>query len=314
MNNSGNHRNLEHAINILRNPAKARESQTELNKKRLARVEKSIGIRPVYIPFEFVLGAASQVSPYQDITPSLPYDVVISGLMSDNSARQLVIRESFRDLPFVLAGENRNLYLNLGDLAGGTSAAAKGQKGIFYLPSPIVLEAGNRLNLDVYKTETTPDPETINFVLVGYRVSKNYQLDDAERKLVLDSIAKRSLPRTIWLKQQIDFDSAIVGGKARNVYTPQCDEPLLIRGCRSSLRQSLIDLGIEGEAVWTTNDCPIWAIVGDDEDESDSYMWFQRPIFLPSRETLEMSLTNSIDGVNIDPQLANQITWICETV
>jgi hypothetical protein len=309
-----NYRNLEHAINILRNPTNADKMQEDFNKGRFARVEKSIATRPVYIPFEFALDAVGRIAPYQDTTQPVGHDVIVTGIISDNSDRQIKLTESFRDIPYLLVGEKRSLQLNLSDIAGGTVTAVKGQKGIFTLPAPIIIRAQNRLSIDVYKTETTDDPETVNFVLTGYRVSENYQIKDAERKLVNESIAKRDLPRIVILKQEINFDSALAGGKARNVYFPTSDEPLLVRGCRTSLNHSLIRLGIEGEPEWTTKECPIWAIAQDELNNESSYLWFQRPVFLPARTVIEMSLENSINGVHIDPQNNNIISWICETV
>lgn len=309
-----NHRNLEHAINLRRNPATAAALQKAFDIKRLARVEKSIATRPVYIPFKVRLDAAGQISPYQVESPDLPYDTIVTGIITDNSSRQLIIRESFRDpVPVVIVGRKRNLYLDFSDIAGGTSQAAKGRKGAFYLPSPITIEAGNRLYFDVYKTEATADPELLNFVLIGHRVSRKYSIDDEMKTLVKQAISRRAYGKTVFLKQQFDFDSAAAGGKAKNVYTEQCDEPLFIRGCRSTLRHSLISIGIEGEPEWTTDDAPIWALAAEDDNEQDSYVWFQRDVFLPAEAVLEMELENSIGG-NIDPQFKNQITWICETM
>jgi len=313
MSQNYNHRNLEHAINIRRFPERAAALQKAFDEKRLARIEKAISTRPVYIPFKFTLDAAGQVSPYQKETPTLPYDVIITGIITNNSARRIALREPNSILPIAIVGEKRNLYLSLADIAGGTSQAEKGQKGIFTLPSPLTIDARSRLYVDVYKPDTTDAPETINFVLTGYRVLKNQTLDGDVRASVERAIGLRSMPKTIFLIQEITFDSDNIGGRARNVSTPPVEEPILIRGVRSSLRSSFVNLGIQGETQWTTDDTPIWAIAAEDDDESDSYVYFQRSIFLPRDGVIEQDFINSVDGVNLDPQTGGK-TWICETM
>lgn len=311
MSQNFNHRNLEHAISLRRNPANATATQAAFNQKRLARIEKAIPTRPVYIPLKFNLDAVGQISPYQNETPLLPYDVIITGIISSNTSRRVALRESIKDLPFVIVGEKRNLHLSLADIAGRTSLADKGQKGIFNLPSPITVKDNSRLYIDVYKTDDTPEAESVNIVLVGTRVIKNSEMDDDVRKSVVAAIANRSIPKTIFLKHEIDYGSGLAGKKAKNIYTPRLEEPILIRGCRSSMKQSLINIGIEGEPDWTTGDMPIWGISAEDDNQQDSYLYFSRPVFMAAERVLGMTLENSIDGVNIDEQI-NELTWICE--
>jgi len=74
-------------------------------------------------------------------------------------------------------------------------------------------------------------------------------------------------------------------------------------------------LGIQGEPTWTAEPTPIWAVAAEDELVSENYHWFSKPVFLHSKNTIEISkITNSIDGSLIDAQTGNSITWICETV
>lgn len=309
-----NHRNLEHAINLLRSPATAAKQQLDFNNKRLARIEKALSTRPVYIPMKFDLLAASQTSAYNQISKPLPYDVIITGVISNNGNRQIVIRESYQDTKICLTGESRNTYLKLSDLGGGNFLTTSGKKGLSPFPSPLTLRRNNRLDVDIYKTAATAAAEVLQVVFVGYRVYKSSRLDEEQLPLVQQFMNARDYPRTVFLKHKINFDVAGVDGVALGLFTPESDEFLLIRGVRTTLSFSNCLIKLSGESEWTINNTPIWAIAAESENDQMSYLYFERPIPYPAKNVIEMSFFNGADGVNIDPQNDNEITWICETV
>ncbi len=319
MNWNGQRQTLDHLISLLQDPQKTRALQADFDSKRRSRIQSALNTRPLFIPLSFEMNAAGQVSPYRDTTQSLSYPVVITGIKADSQTREIVLRRTEDEKPIVYVGEELNLHLRLDEIAGQGATNGGGQLGVFYLPQPIILPAGNRLSVEMYKTDTTADPEEANIVLVGVRVlNKEYGsllLDPAEREFIDSIIRMRPVPRTVFLKQAVSFDSASAGGEARNLYTPEVEEPLLIRGIRTTLRQSLITIRVQGEPDWTLEPTPIWGVAAEDELVHDNYQWFSKPVYLHSNNSIEVPrIVNSIDGTSVDAQTGNSITWICETV
>jgi len=319
MNWNGQRQSLDHLIAKRVDASRGAALQSDFDGKRRAKVQSALFTRPMFLPLTFEMTAAGQVSPYRDVTPSQPFDMVITGIKADSQTREIIIRRTEDEKPVVYVGEELNLYLRADEIAGQAATTGGGQLGVFYLPSPISLKANNRLTVEMFKTDATADVEKANIVLIGVRVfPKQYGemlLDKAEQQQVEFLLRAREVPQLKFLKQSVDFDVAGAGGVARNLYTPQVEEPLLIRGVRTTLRQSLIELGIQGEPTWTAEPTPIWAVAAEDELVSENYHWFSKPVFLHSKNTIEISkITNSIDGSLIDAQTGNSITWICETV
>lgn len=319
MNWNGQREYLNHMIAIRANPEKAASLQAEMNAKRRAKVLSAMNVRPVFMPLSFEMAAAGQISAYRDTTESLAYDVLITGIKADTQTRDIIIRRNEDEKPIAYVGDEQNLFLRLDEIAGQSATLGGGQVGTFYLPSPILLKARTRLTVEMFKTDTTGTPEEANIVLIGVRVFPSEYgqmiLNPSTREEIEQYLAMREVPATVYLKQLVEFDSAIAGGIARNLFSPTVPEPLLIRGVRTTLRQSLIELRLEGEPNWTVKPTPIWGVCGEDELIHDNYQWFSKPIFLPKSSAIEIErITNSIDGSLIDAQATGTITWICETV
>lgn len=319
MDANGQRRWLNHSIAIRSNPGKAKALQAELDAYRRRLVAEAALTRPVFLPLEFQMTAAGQVPPYRDISESLSYDVLITGIKSDNQTRNVILKFTESEQSLARVGDETNLYLRADDIAGVTSTTGGGQMGPFYLPRPILLKAGQRMTGEIFKTDTTATTEEANIVLIGVRVFgdeyANAILDPAERDLVERLISMREIPQPRVLKQLINFETAVVGGEKRNAFTPRIEEPLLLLGLRTNLRQSSIELGIQGEPTWTTKLTPIWAVAGEDELVHDNYQWFSKPVYLHSETSIEVRrVVNGLDGSNIDDQNNNFLTWICSTV
>lgn len=319
MNWNGQRQTLDHLISLLQFPERKQSLQTDFNAKRRARVTAALTTRPLFIPLQYTMTAAAQVSPYRSTTPSLSYPAIITGIKADTQTRSIVIRRTEDEKPIVYVGEELNLFLRLDEVAGQGATNGGGQLGVFYFPEPIILPAGNRLTIEMYKTDVTADVEVANIVLVGMRVlNPAYAaelLDPAEKQFIESTLQMREIPRTIFLKQAITFDSAVAGGLATDLYTPEVEEPLLLRGIRTTLRQSTISLRVQGEPDWTIGQVPIWGLAAEDELVHDNYQWFSKPVFLHSKNQIEISrVVNSIDGSLIDAQEGNSITWIAQTV
>lgn len=319
MNWNGQREILDHLIAKRADPSNAGVVQAEYNARRRRRVEQALSTQPVYLPLTFDMQAAGQTAAYRETTQSLNYDVIITGIKADNAARDVVLRYTENERSLLRTGNELDLYLRSDEIFGQSVSTGGGQTGVFYLPTPILLESKNRLTVEMFKTDTTADVEQANIVFIGVRVfRKDFAagvVDDLERDRIEKALAIREAPQPILLKVKFDFDSAVAGGRAREIYTPTVDEPLLVRGIRTTLRQSEIELGIQGQMPWTAKLTPIWAVACEDSLEHDNYLWFSRPLFLHSSTPIVISqVVNSIDDVQIDAETDNTITFYCETV
>lgn len=322
MNRNGQARYLDHLIRVRSEPQRAAEFQAEMNAYRRKRVLDALSCRPVFIPLEFSLPAAGQVTPIRDTTQQLGYDVLVTAAKSDCQDRDIIVRSLETDRSIVRIGDETDLYLRADEFAGQIPGNG-GQTGPFYFPTPIVIRRNNRVTVEMFKTDTTDDAEEKNIILIGNRVfprgyGDQVVLDPHESQLIERAIMLDEVPRTSYLKVVVDFDSAVQGGEARNIYTPRSEEPLLLRGIRSSLRYSSIELGLQGEPTWTTEATPVWAIAAEDEVGHDNFQWFSKPIYLPVNSSVEIRrVVNghySHDSSLIDAETGNTITFICESV
>lgn len=323
MNWNGQRRWLKHAIDIRHEPARLAELQQTVNADRLRRVADAMKTRPVFLPLTFEMTAAAQTSPYRDTTPSLNYDVLITGVKSDNQTRDIIIKDAASETSLVRIGDEQDLFLRVDEFSGTSASVGGGHVGVHYFTTPLLLNAGRRLTVEMFKTDATDDAEEANIVLIGVRVyprvvtaDGGLPVDAEERSLITHAAAIREIPQQRYLKLTFDFDSAIAGGEARNIFTPRVEEPMLIRGMCTSLRHSSIELGLQGEANWTTEPVPCWAIAAEDDIGHERYQWFSEPIYLHSNSVLE--IRRVVNGINdtgdLDSETGNTITLICETV
>lgn len=326
---NGQGKNLDHLINKRWDPSRADSLQADFNGQRQSRIQKALQTRPVYIPMQFDLPAAGQSSPVRQTTDYLSYDVIITGIRSDSvktdgSNRDIIIERSDNTRPILAIDYDASLYLRVDEIAGKTVNAGGGKPGVFYLPSPIVLAAGERLTVQVFKTDDTATNEIANIVFIGVAVySKEYaatMLDSREQAKISELLNFRETPQQRFLKHSFDFDTPDFGGAARNLSTPaNLDEPVLVRGLRTNLANSRITLNLLGQPQWTVNPTPIWAIGAEDDLQDDNYIWFSRPIYLRSNGSIQIPVISNGTGTDdvpgpLDPQTGNSLTWICETI
>ena len=319
MNWNGQRQYLDHAIKIRTEPQNAVKLQQELDAGRRKRVKESTCTRPVFLPLQFNMNAAGQIGAYRDITDHLAYDVIITGMKTDKQTRDIIIKYTENEQQLVRIGDNQNLFLRSDNLAGLTTDTGGGQLGVFYLPCPIILKAANRITIEMFKTDTTAAIEQANIVLIGVRVYRqDYTseiLDPLEKALIDKFISLREVPQVRVLKVGFDFPTALAAAEKTNLNTPRVEEPLLVLGMRTTLRRSQIEIGIQGEPSWTVKPTPIWSVACEDEAVHENYLWFSKPVYLHSEEVINIRrVINSIDGLTLDNQTGNQITFICKTV
>lgn len=322
MNWNGQREKLQHAIKIASDPANRAIYQAEFNAGRRRLVEQSLLTRPVFIPLRFDLNAAGQDPAYRETTAMLEYDTVIVGIKSDTQTRNIVLKYTENEQSLLRTGNDFNTFLRVDDIAGQTVTNGGGQIGTFYLPSPVFLEARRRFTIEMYKTDTTGTAEEANIVLIGLRVlTKEHAaslIRQDESALIDELIALRAVPQIRLLKVPVTFSTALAGGIDEDIYTPAVEEPLLVRGIRTTLRQSRIEIGFRGDDLWTYEETPIWAVAGEDEIGHENYQWFPKPVYLHAdRQIYIRRITNGIGptGIeNIDTQTDNTITFLCETV
>jgi hypothetical protein len=321
MNWNGQRPYLDHLISQRSDPNNAPVSQAAFNRQREKWVADALLTRPVYIPLSYTLPAAGQLSPIRATTPQMPYDVIITGIKTDIwPARDLNLKLNENEETMVRVGSTENLYIRSDEIMGTTVDAGGGHVGVFPLPVPVVIGQNRRLTLEVFKTDATAADIAAHIVLIGVRVFNQAisdgLLDTQERALVDKMIRARSVPKALLLETFIDFGTATYGNIVTNTYSPQNDEPLLILGCRTDLRQSQVEIGIVGEPRWTVGLTPSWAIAAETEIGHDNYQWYSKPIYLRSQGTIEIPRAiNGIDTVNLTADNATgRFTFFCKTV
>ena len=320
MNWNGQRQTLEHLIALALNPSRGASLQADFNSKRRSRIQSALSTRPLFLPLQFSMTAAAQTTPYRDLTPSLGYDVFITGIKTDTPSRSINLRRTESERAIVRVGDEVNLYLTGDDVAGTTAGLTPGQNGVFYFPAPIVIKKGTRLTVEMYKQDATADPEVANVVLIGVRALNpawaEMVLDDDEKNLIEQIFRVNETPSPLFLKVPVNFDNAGVGGIDENILTPRVEVPLLVRGMRSTLAWSTIELNVEGEPTWTPRATPIWAVANESNQEGEAYIWFSKPVYLKSDNQISITrVTNGgVDGLTYDDQTGNTITFICETV
>lgn len=313
---NNNHRWVDHLINARRFPEKAAAAQADLNRYRRARIETAAATRPIYLSLFYDLPGEELISPISQTTPDLRYDCVITGVIASTTQnRRIIFKKAESELPFVILEQQAtNLRLTLEDLAGNSDAT--NQQRIFYFPTPLDLRAGERLSIEIFDTN---EAEELQIVFVGYRVLPpgSNTVNPEQQALITRYLQFRRTPEIRLLTQRIIFDADQPNAKTGLIFSPQAAEPLLIRGCRSSLNVSTIRLRIEGEPEWSPAAFPIFALATQTGVGQQNYEYFERPIFLPAKTAIEMELTNSVDSSGIfdnSLEVSREITWLCETV
>lgn len=309
---------LKHSIDIRRfpNAAKNAEAQKGVNAARFARVEKAMYRLPVYLPLSWNLPAAGSFSPIPASTPNkINYDVIIVGAISDSPLREVRFKGSDNEINPSVLGKSENLRLTLGDIAGTNEQnLGSGYLGISYFTSPYLLPKGSQITLEMFKGDVTPNDEVANLVFIGYRIfsERNAYTGsfDDEIAEIKAWIERREVPRQTFLKQEVIFDA---GGFANDITTPNGQEPLIVRGVRSTLTASLVtDIKIRLGMDWAIGDVPSWAIFCE-PNSNDNYLMFKEPLYLPARAEIQLSLRNQLPG-SAFPDANGSITWLCETV
>src|SRR5438874_10379054 len=127
MNWNGQRNALDHLIARRTDRSRANQLQADFDAKRKAKIQSALCSRPVYIPLEFQMNAAGQISAYRATTPSLGYDVIITGIKSDSNAREILVRRNEENKPIAYFGEETNLYLRVDDISGTSVENGGGQ-------------------------------------------------------------------------------------------------------------------------------------------------------------------------------------------
>ena len=319
MNWNGQRPYINHFVATRSNPLQAASLQADLKARRRSRLFDACLTRPVYLNLRFEMNAAGQTAAYRDTTQTLGYDVLIIGAKSDLiQTREIIVKSAETERSLVRVGGSSTLNLRIDEFAGLTPGNG-GQTGVMYLPSPIPLAAGERITAEVFKTDTTAAVEVGNIVLLGIRVlDKTYaeSVLAAEADQIEQLLKQREFPQEYFQKVTFDFDSAVVGGESRNILSHRIEEPCLIRGFRTSLRFSMVEIGIAGDLPWTPEATPCWAIGAEDEVGHDNWIWTPKPIYLRRYQQIEIRRieNGAIDEVQVDAQTGNTFTMICETV
>lgn len=314
MQRNGSGRWLDHLINTRNDPANAAAMQADLNKYRLSRIQESLKTRPVFTPLSYTLLLAGQIPAFKATTPSLGYDVIYTGFKTDIwPARDIELTFTESEQRLVRTGNVTNLFLRSDEIMGHSVDAGGGQVGVFTLPNPIVVRQGDRITIGVYKTDATAADLNANIVLIGTRVYQTPQLAPKEIDQITRAISLRPTPKQFFVEVSVDYVTATLGNVATNIFSPTPGEPVIIRGVRTDLRLSKVEMGLTGEPRWTVNAVPTWGVAAETELFYDNYQWFSKGVYLASDGTIEIPrITNGIDGLTPD-SATGRFTFYCET-
>jgi hypothetical protein len=324
MNYRGNQQYLRHMMAIRRDPDNAPALQSALNEKRFRRAQRARSQRPVWMTMPYLLNPAARVQPYPGRTQRIEDSVDILGvygLMPEFMAGlEIDILHSSNNQSFFTANAESNSHSNFAYNFGGASMR--------YFGSPVPLERGQQLILNIYKNFTTSGVRPFVASFYGQRnllkTDRSAQFDSETEVQIKSLIAQRSVPQDRFLHLDVTWsnDGVDATGTVTNLKTPAYSEPLLIRGLYAALGYSSIsNLRIEGEEAMMLGETPIGAVarVGGEgvTDGDDKVFLFETPIFLPAEMQLVMDLRNSLfrtyyalrfDGVNTG------ITVLAETM
>ena len=323
MNFNGQTRVVNHLINVLSDPSVRTAERQRLAEVRRLRARDATIAQPFYFPMTFSMTAAANDLPYRQYTPNLSYDVIIIGAKTNcwpGFGRKIVVSKADGQENFVRNGNDSAIFLRTDDIAGSTVAAGGNPNGVFYWTQPFLLKQNESLSVEMIKQDLTSEIEVVNLTFIAIRVYPQLQqritIDENESALIDRLIALRETPLSKYMKVGITFPSDDVGATATNIYTPQNDEPMILRGVRTNLSNCTLSLGLEGGPNWMADQTPIWAIGAENESQVDNYLWGERGIYVHSNQSIVINsmINGNIDQQNVDVATGGEITFLYDTV
>lgn len=288
-------RAFEHLVKGLYDPSTSKANQDSFNAERLQRVKDSFQLRPQFLPVQITMPAGVQVLPISATTNELKFDVVIVGIITDGEDKQINMRrDQETGTPFVSTGVDAGARLSL-DAIAGKSLETGGLNGIQPL-TPFLLRKGEGITFDVFKPLATADAEIVSICLIGYRVMSNASANELFTPDFTDylqkQISRRPTPEPRFSVCPVNF----VNGRA-DAETPKVNEPRLILGFRSTVKDALCNVGFDRDNAFSRDYFPIWAIASEAGVNFENYRLLRRPIFLEANQQLYFSLINSINNL-----------------
>lgn len=285
---------FDHLVTVMQSPELSKVTQDEYNKKRFERVERALRTRPAFLPVSITLPTTAQSLPSNNQTREVEYDVIITGAITDGENKRINVSKNLETTrPIVKTGVEGNAKISL-DAIAGKSKEASGITGIQAI-NPFVLKEDDSLVLEIFQDVETDEEETVNTVFTGSRVyDKNHsdaQLSKKARAAVTESINRNLTPQQRYAVVPIKFED----GKAI-AETPKSEEPLLIVGFRTTVKNALINLGFSNDTKFSRDFFPIWALANEEGNYTKNYNELMSEIFLEPQQQLFFSLIDTIDG------------------
>lgn len=285
--------NFQHLVSLLQFPEQAANNQQQIDKQRMAAIEKSLLLRPHFLPVTHNLPAVAQNLPIPESTDDdLNYPIIVTGAITDATGKKadfFIERDNAK--PLVRSINNAHLSF---DAFSGKNREAQGFEGVLHFPEPFLLNASQSITLQIYNE--TNDAVQINTVFVGNRVFKttNFeaQMSNDTRADVLENIKLRPTPQSRYMVLPVGFD----GGGNAIVETPKADEPLMILGFRSTFTNALVNFG-NGTDFVCKKHFPIWALASEESNTVRLFNLLNSPLFLPRRQQLLFSFRNKINDL-----------------
>lgn len=284
---------FEHLLDKLNNPSDALKKQGLYNQQRFETVLSGLRVRPAFLPVQIQMPAAVQSLPQSGQTNDLTYDVIITGAISDGEEKK--INFGFNDentKPFVSTGETAT-QISLEAIAGKSLESA-GHNGIQTF-EPFLLRAGDTLNVDIYKPVATAGIETVTICFVGYRVYSEFLVQENFSQQSRENVQKE-ISKRVNRQQRFDTVKVTFADNRATAQTTKVNEPRLIWGFRTTVKNALITLGFDNNEAFSKDYFPIWALAAESGNNTDNYRYLKRPIFLAANQQLYFMLKDSING------------------
>lgn len=319
MNFNGNREWTAYLKNLKRSP-NPQTIISEMNDKRMKRVERARASRPYIFPLKFALSAAAKINPYSGTTPKLNFDVEIHGAITNLPDYKANLIHSNSERPWVSIGTEPQQPALVSAIAGfqdSGGAVSDVFRGVFYYTVPIDLREAQKVTVEIIKDTVTGAPAVHWFAFVGSRTygptADEAQISKADREQITKLIAARRIPEQRFLTMPIRFaDPASAVSRAEGMQTPEQTEPLLIRGVKCAGNNFRLKLGIEGEDDWMPAHAPIWAVAAHGSNEKEKYFFFETPVYLPAGSSFIAEAVNSLDDATA--QGNTHLTFFGETV
>lgn len=321
---NGSSAGLKYLASIYRTPEKLAELKVARDAARLADVIEARHYRPAFLPVRF-LESLRPKELVTNPTKRLEWPVIVQGGISNLLGRggsTVPVELNFGYLGEQSARRASTITIAADAIAGRQRTAQQGLLGmqdVFYFSAPLPVDPLDQLAVDLRIPASAPiadAPFTVegHFTFTGTRVLEE---NASDATFTSDEITR--LKEEIagnWQREKIlvvEVNMFTEEGR-KGLETPEVDRSLLVLGVRSDFHYNLIDLHDSSGVPVSRDPFPIsalaqWSAI---ENAVNPYRWFAKPIFLPRKQHLTMTISTDLAAYDADPA-TGRIYFLCKT-